>query len=230
MSFSEKTREQVRRRAAFQCCRCRNIGGVEAHHIIPEAQGGPDDFDNAAPLCPTCHTEFGGNPDKRKEIRQMRDWWYEVVEKKFGSSPDYKILEDIKSGLERVQEQQITLDNFKIMLKDYANIAIEQMTMGTIASGATGIAEASAAALNPSPSPPLNIASGAGPFQKIGYGGQGGNITIITEDLSGKGNITADGGKGSIGGNGGNISIQSKKNSFKGNVSVKGGASVEKNK
>src|SRR5437016_1760860 len=42
----------------------------------PQAQGGSDDIDNAAPLCQNCHARFGANPEKRTEIRLMRDWWY----------------------------------------------------------------------------------------------------------------------------------------------------------
>jgi uncharacterized protein (DUF3084 family) len=54
--------------------------------FIPQAQGGTDDIDNAAPLCQNCHDRFGANPEKRKEIRQMRDWWYDVVEEKYPTS------------------------------------------------------------------------------------------------------------------------------------------------
>src|SRR5262245_33993057 len=78
MPFSESLKVQVKKMAAFRCCRCHDIG-VDIHHIIPQAHGGTDDIDNAAPLCQNCHDRFGANPEKRKEIRQMRDWWYEVV-------------------------------------------------------------------------------------------------------------------------------------------------------
>lgn len=78
MGFSEQVKLEVKRKAAFQCCRCRSMR-VEVHHIIPQEHGGSDDIGNAAPLCPSCHAYFGGNPDKRKEITQMRDSWYEMV-------------------------------------------------------------------------------------------------------------------------------------------------------
>jgi 5-methylcytosine-specific restriction endonuclease McrA len=73
MSFSEKTKIEVKEKAAFRCCRCQSVS-VQVHHIIPEEAGGADTIDNAAPLCPSCHNAFGGNPEKRKEIKQMRDW------------------------------------------------------------------------------------------------------------------------------------------------------------
>jgi hypothetical protein len=54
---------------------------VEIHHIIPQAEGGPDVEDNAAPLCASCHSAYGANPVKRRDIRDARDLWYEIVER-----------------------------------------------------------------------------------------------------------------------------------------------------
>ena len=78
MPFSEELKLSVRKRAAFRCCVCQKIP-VEVHHIIPQEYGGSDEDDNAAPLCPTCHTIHGGNPDWRKKITEMRDYWYLVA-------------------------------------------------------------------------------------------------------------------------------------------------------
>jgi hypothetical protein len=82
MPFSEELKREVRRRAAYQCCRCHSTG-VEVHHVVPQSEGGADDIDNAAPLCPSCHDLLGANPAKRKELREMRDWWYEVCGAKY---------------------------------------------------------------------------------------------------------------------------------------------------
>jgi hypothetical protein len=77
--FSETIRERVKTKANFTCCWCQDIRNkVDVHHIIPEAQGGPNEEDNAAPLCGSCHDLLGNNPDLRKEIRQRRDQWYEI--------------------------------------------------------------------------------------------------------------------------------------------------------
>jgi hypothetical protein len=83
MGFSESTKKEVREKAAFRCCRCQKIG-VEVHHILPEEYGGTDDIENAAPLCPNCHNDFGPNPEKRKAITEMRDWWYKKAKEMFG--------------------------------------------------------------------------------------------------------------------------------------------------
>lgn len=68
--------------AAFRCCIC-ETDEIEIHHIVPQADGGPDDEDNAAPLCPNCHERYGANPQKRKRIRERRDWWYRVAESRY---------------------------------------------------------------------------------------------------------------------------------------------------
>src|SRR3989344_3198726 len=109
MAFSENLKLTVRKMAAFRCCRCHEIG-VDIHHIIPQAEGGPDDIDNAAALCQNCHDRFGANPEKRKEIRQMRDWWYEVAKEKYGDRDAEKLAEinEIVLKIQQTQEDQKT--------------------------------------------------------------------------------------------------------------------------
>lgn len=87
MPFSESTKISVRRRSHFLCCLCHSLG-VEVHHIIPHEEGGLDTAENAAPLCPTCHGIYGSNSSKRKFIREARDLWYEICEKRFASASD----------------------------------------------------------------------------------------------------------------------------------------------
>lgn len=82
MPFSEKIKFEVKRLSHQTCCVCKNIG-IEIHHIIPQSENGPDDLDNAAPLCPSCHEIYGQNPTKRKFIRESRDIWYEICERRF---------------------------------------------------------------------------------------------------------------------------------------------------
>ncbi len=61
MAFSEQIKIEVRQKAGYQCCRCRSFG-VKIHHIVPQKDGGSDTNDNAAPLCPNCHSDFSDNP------------------------------------------------------------------------------------------------------------------------------------------------------------------------
>ena len=78
MAFAKAIKEEVRKRADFRCCACsvRSMG-LEVHHIVPQKEGGDDFIENAAPLCPSCHRDYGGNPDLRSRIREMRDALYE---------------------------------------------------------------------------------------------------------------------------------------------------------
>jgi len=63
--------------------------------------GGSDDIDNAAPLCQNCHARFGANPEKRTEIRQMREFWYDVVKEKYYG--DQSSFEKLNEALLKVQ-------------------------------------------------------------------------------------------------------------------------------
>jgi hypothetical protein len=64
---------------------------MQCHHIIPEADEGPDSSENCIPLCPDCHAEvmafnpkhpFGGTPYHRRELKRRRDDWYAIVQRK----------------------------------------------------------------------------------------------------------------------------------------------------
>lgn len=77
MTFSEALKASVKKRAHLRCCVC-HLVGVDTHHIVPKAEGGTDEEDNAAPLCPSCHDTYGANPQKRRFIREAREVWYEI--------------------------------------------------------------------------------------------------------------------------------------------------------
>ncbi|MNO70968.1 HNH endonuclease [compost metagenome] len=92
MAFSEKVKLEAKRKSCFKCVICQKPF-VEIHHIIPQAEGGSDAIDNAAPLCASCHDLFGGNPEKRKQIREMRDHWFDQMERRYNG--EINILEPI---------------------------------------------------------------------------------------------------------------------------------------
>lgn len=81
MPFSEKLKKEVRMKSDVRCVMCHKPF-VEIHHIIPQSENGPDTFDNAVALCARCHDIYGDNPTKRKQIKEKRDSWYEIVEAK----------------------------------------------------------------------------------------------------------------------------------------------------
>jgi hypothetical protein len=105
MAFTEALKTRVRKRAHLACCLCKSMG-VEVHHVIPQEEGGPDTEDNAAPLCPSCHETYGANPQKRKFIREARELWYEICEKRFASDPER--LDEIK----RLLKKTVSYDDF----------------------------------------------------------------------------------------------------------------------
>src|SRR6266446_1695243 len=89
MSFSVAVRERALVASARHCCVCHRYKGVrvEVHHIMPEASGGSDDFDNAIVLCFDCHADAGhynpqhprGTKFSQRELRRQRDAWYDIV-------------------------------------------------------------------------------------------------------------------------------------------------------
>ena len=81
MAFSEKVKKEVKEKSDFKCVLCRS-DIVEIHHIIPQEEGGPDTFENAVALCPSCHFIYGGNPLKKDEIISKRNIVYKAQEEK----------------------------------------------------------------------------------------------------------------------------------------------------
>jgi hypothetical protein len=115
MPFSENIKLEAKRRSHFACAVCHQPF-VEVHHIIPQEDGGSDDLDNAAPLCARCHDLFGGNPDKRKQLREMRDLWWEICEKR-ETNPD---LVAFNQKLDAIQvNQQAQFAEVKNLMAEY---------------------------------------------------------------------------------------------------------------
>lgn len=146
MPFGSRVKKEVKERAAFRCCRCQTIG-IQVHHIIPQEHDGPDTIENAAPLCATCHDTFGANPVKRKEIAEMRDWWYKVVETRFsGQDPSVEMLEKINTTVEDIRAKQADVTELKGMLKSVADEMINSITAATAPIAASNIVNASSEA------------------------------------------------------------------------------------
>lgn len=91
MAFTERVKREVRKKACCRCVVC-NKPFVEIHHIIPQAEGGSDDIDNAVPLCAYCHDILGDNPAKRKQLLEMRDIWYKTMERRYNGEIDFKCI------------------------------------------------------------------------------------------------------------------------------------------
>jgi HNH endonuclease len=94
--FSDSVKLEARRLADFWCCYCHQRAGDHLHHLIPMEEGGASGIDNAMLLCAQCHSDYGSRIDKRPQLRQARDNWYEIVQRR--QRPEIGPL------LERVQE------------------------------------------------------------------------------------------------------------------------------
>jgi Zn finger protein HypA/HybF involved in hydrogenase expression len=130
------------RKAAFSCCVCRKSNvSVEVHHIIPQSKGGDYSIENAAPLCPNCHSDYGNNPDKRKRIKRMRDCWYDTIEKMYSGnnvSPEelgkiHNLLQNVSTKQDSIIKRQSKHDNdletLKVRLREFSNKTIDKMTV-----------------------------------------------------------------------------------------------------
>jgi HNH endonuclease len=132
MAFSEELKLSVKRRAHFGCCLCHELF-VEIHHILPQSEGGPDTEPHAAPLCPSCHETYGANPEKRKFIREVRDFWYELCEKRYpstGESIKSALAEALKNVATKEDLEQMSVRNTSLLLGSTSNegkIALDRL-------------------------------------------------------------------------------------------------------
>jgi hypothetical protein len=145
MPFSEAVKLEAKRRSDFQCAACRNPF-VEVHHLIPQAENGPDTIDNACPLCARCHDLCGANPEKRKQLREMRDFQWEL-NAKTRQSPDVVALNQTLDGIQAqlnasASGQAQLLDVVKTLLIQHnnsSNVAISNASSWSGLTAATGI-------------------------------------------------------------------------------------------
>ncbi len=85
--FSPEQRERLLLWCARHCCLCGEACDVliDVHHIVPRADGGTNDDDNAIPLCFDCHGKVGhynamhpkGNRFRESELKKRREQVYD---------------------------------------------------------------------------------------------------------------------------------------------------------
>jgi len=120
--------------ADYQCCWCKERGKIHVHHIIPRHEDGLDDIDNAAPLCPGCHSKYGENPDMRKLIKEMRNTLYKRVENQY-KDKDYDCTIALHNLTVRMQtNDQSAIFEFPEKVMECTKI-YEERIGGTLYSG-----------------------------------------------------------------------------------------------
>lgn len=133
MSFPLQVRLEVQSRANYTCCWCRIPGQLlEVHHIEPEAQGGPNTIENAAPLCPNCHTTYGHNPQFRTQMRQRRDDWNRRCDNLFAGMDSR-----LRSELDEVQSRLVALEQSNTLTPADVGAALTKYTRLLPASAVT---------------------------------------------------------------------------------------------
>ncbi len=96
MPFPDDVRQEALVRSGRHCCVCTTFAGRDAvaHHIVPEADGGPNTLDNAIVLCPHCHAEAGhynprhplGTKYRPDELRRHRDDWWRYRDENYSAT------------------------------------------------------------------------------------------------------------------------------------------------
>ncbi len=176
MDFSESVKLKVQQKADFACCICRQFP-TDVHHIVEKQHGGPNDIDNAAPLCGQCHSRYGANPELRKRIRLARDHWYETCKQR-ALGPNvhdlYQRLGELGGQLESMQEGQaesLTIQGeIQSTLKALSDTTIERLTpetTSTIVSGFVGLSTGTASYPGPALFPGPDLYPGIDPKEPL---------------------------------------------------------------
>ena len=136
MPFTEAIKKEAKSKANYKCCVCQ-APFVEVHHIIPEHQDGTSELDNAAPLCAGCHHKYGGNPELRKQLREMRDHWWEICGIQQPSESIYKKLDSLGNDVSAIKDMLVPFLRKKLdEIETTSTVEELSLTLNTISSGA----------------------------------------------------------------------------------------------
>jgi hypothetical protein len=123
MGFSPKVKEEALKRSARHCSVCHRYKGVkmEVHHLIQEADGGPNTLENAIPLCFDCHSDAGHFNNRHPKgsklsipgLTKSRDSWYNFVSE--NSIPEKLLIS------EHLQTSYYVLHTLEILETTLAN-------------------------------------------------------------------------------------------------------------
>jgi len=120
--FPDSVKREARRLAAFKCCLCRDEIGDHVHHIVPKEEGGQGVIENAMLLCVRCHDRFGHRKDRRSQLEDARDTWYEIVRAKYSAS-DVDRFEEVAKK---------TVDQISAEIKNLGELVLASIKNGTM--------------------------------------------------------------------------------------------------
>ena len=111
MPFDTSLRTKVLLWCDRHCCLCKKACGVniEVDHILPEAEEGTSDLDNAIPLCFDCHSEAHryndahprGTKYKADELKARREQVYEEFTRHLVPPVHYGVTQGLANGARR---------------------------------------------------------------------------------------------------------------------------------
>lgn len=125
--FPEQIKRDARRLAAYKCCYCRDDMGDDVHHLVPKAEGGQGVLENAILLCVRCHHLYGEHKEKRAQLRDARDTWYEIVREKYSSAD----LDTLTTALANVATKD-DIRQLETVFTKFAASIVARMESGAI--------------------------------------------------------------------------------------------------
>ena len=136
MAFPEAGVAQLLADCKRHCCVCCRWCGtkIQLHHIVPRAQEGPDEIENAIPVCLDCHAEIesSGNIGRQyspAELREHKRRWLEVCREQPAALIQTNRTSTVAGPLEALLSELeyntilLTGDDHRI---DYATLAVAQ--------------------------------------------------------------------------------------------------------
>jgi hypothetical protein len=147
MAFSESVKLEAKKRSHYVCVWCQRTDQfLEVHHITPQEEGGSDTIDNAAPLCPGCHTLLGNNTEIRRQLGERRDWWWGHCAEARAPMPNEDMsrqLDELVESLRKVEAQGGRSEAILTELKGHVVGRLQaQATAVGSASTSTGVIQA----------------------------------------------------------------------------------------
>ena len=101
--FEESIKKEAKQRGNSRCAVCQKQF-VEVQHIVPPAEDGSDEIDNAIPLCAFCHHRHGDDPGLRDKLREMRNaWWARCADSREGSG-----VIELNQNLDQLRSDYLT--------------------------------------------------------------------------------------------------------------------------
>jgi hypothetical protein len=111
MPGSQRVVDEVLSKCARHCCICRRFRPLhlQVHHIRERSEGGTDDFENAFPICISCHADVHTQTKltrrfTRSELKAHRDAVYQLVAEGKLPTPDPEVapIDSMSAAIIRV--------------------------------------------------------------------------------------------------------------------------------